>query len=179
MGFMFTSCGDSLKDSIIKDIDEYFTEAERVLGEFDNAEDFVAFAEAMNDRGDLLEYLQEKYGDKTITEKDGDAINTFVEERATAYNKAEAETCAKFLTPAIDHFETILNKMYPQFQAGTPFDEETLDEFLDAYFGVTKFSECENIYPELSERLEPLFDMEDEMSEVIIARMDQLWPEEE
>ena len=52
-------------------------------------------------------------------------------------------------------------------------------EFLDAYFGVTAFSECENVYPALSDRLDPLFEMEDEMSETIIARMDEIWPDEE
>lgn len=179
MGFMVTSCGDSLKESVIKDVDAYFTQAEQNLAMIDNAEDFVTFAEIMNDRGDLLEYLQEKYGDKTITEKDWDAINTFVEERATAYNKAEAETCAKFLTPAIDRFEAILNEMYPQYEAGVPFEEETIDEFLDAYFGVTAFKDCENVPTELTERLEPLFAMEDEMSETVIARMDEIWPDEE
>ena len=179
MGFMLTSCGDSLKESVIKDVDAYFTQAEQDLAMIDNAEDFVTFAEIMNDRSDLLDNLSEKYGDRTVTDEDWEAIENYIEERATAYNKAEAEACAKFLTPAIDRFEAILNEMYPQYEAGVPFEEETIDEFLDAYFGVTNFSECENIYPELTDRLEPLFDMEDEMSEVIIARMDELWPDEE
>lgn len=179
MGFMITSCGDSLKDSIIKDIDAYFAQAEQDLAMIDNADDFVNFATVMNNRSDLLNLLQEKYGEKTITDQDWEAVENFLEERATAYNKAEADACASFLTPAIDRFEAILNEMYPQFQAGTPFDEETLDEFLDAYFGVTAFSDCENIYPVLNERLDPLFKMEDEMSETIITRMNKIWPDEE
>ena len=179
MGFMLTSCGDSLKESIIKDVDAYFTQAEQDLAMIDNADDFVTFATVMNDRSDLLDLLQEKYGEKTITDEDWEAIENFMEERATTYNKAEAERCAEFLTPAIDRFEAILGQMYPQYEAGTPFDEETLDEFLDAYFGVTAFSDCENVYPELSDRLDPLFEMEDEMSETIIARMDEIWPDGE
>lgn len=179
MGFMLTSCGDNVKDSIIKDVDEYFTQAEQVLASIDNAEDFVAFAESMNDRNDLIENLQEKYGDTHISDEDWSVIENYMGERATAYNEAEAVACEKFLTPAIDRFEAILNEMYPQFQAGTPFGEETLDEFLEAYMGVTAFSECENVYEELTDRLTPLFEKEDEMSEVIIARMDELWPDEE
>lgn len=178
MGFMLTSC-ENVKDDIIKDIDAYFTQAEQDLNMIDNAEDFVTFAEVMNDRSDLLDQLSEKYGEKTISDEDWEAIENYMEERATAYNTAEADKCAEFLTPAIDRFEAIVNAMYPQYEAGTPFDEETLDEFLDAYFGVTAFSECENVYPALSDRLDPLFEMEDEMSETIIARMDEIWPEEE
>ena len=179
MGFMLTSCGDNVKDSINKDIDTYFTEAEQELATIDNAEDFVAFAEKMNDRSDLLDLLSEKYGEKEISDEDWEAIENFMEKRATDYNEAEAKRTAEFLTPAIDRFEAIVNTMYPQYQAGTPFDEETLDEFLDAYFGVTAFEECENVYPELSDRLNPLFEKEDEMSENIIARMDEIWPDEE
>lgn len=178
MGFMLTSC-ENVKDDIIKDIDAYFAQAEQDLNMIDNADDFVAFAEVMNDRSDLLDQLSEKYGEKTISDEDWEAIENFIEERATAYNTAEADKCAEFLTPAIDRFEAILSQMYPQYEAGTPFDEETLDEFLDAYFGVTAFSECENVYPALSDRLDPLFEMEDEMSETIIARMDEIWPDEE
>lgn len=179
MGFMLTSCGDNVKESIMKDVDAYFTGAEQVLATIDNAEDFVTFAEAMNDRDDLIEQLQADYGEKHISDEDWEVIENYMGERATAYNNAEADKCAEFLSPAIDRFEAILNEMYPQYEAGTPFDEETLDEFLDAYFGVTAFSECENIYTELSDRLDPLFEMEDEMSETIVARMDELWPDEE
>lgn len=179
MGFMLTSCGDNVKESIMKDVDAYFTGAEQVLATIDNAEDFVTFAEAMNDRDDLIEQLQADYGEKHISDEDWEVIENYMGERATAYNNAEADKCAEFLSPAIDRFEAILNEMYPQYEAGTPFDEETLDEFLDAYFGVTAFSECENIHTELSDRLDPLFEMEDEMSETIVARMDELWPDEE
>ena len=179
MGFMLTSCGDNVKESIMKDVDAYFTGAEQVLATIDNAEDFVTFAESMNDRDDLIEQLQADYGEKHISDEDWEVIENYMGERATAYNNAEADKCAEFLSPAIDRFEAILNEMYPQYEAGTPFDEETLDEFLDAYFGVTAFSECENIHTELSDRLDPLFEMEDEMSETIVARMDELWPDEE
>jgi len=178
MGFMLTSCGDSLKESVIKDVDAYFATAEQDLAGIDNADDFIAYAVAMNDRTDLLDLLQEKYGDRTVTDEDWEAIENFIEERATAYNKVEADKCAEFLTPAIDRFEAIVGEMYPIFQAGGLFKDTQLDEFLDAWTGVTNFEECENIFPELTDRLEPIFAMEDEMSEQIIAQLDELYPDE-
>ena len=141
MGFMLTSCGDSLKESVIKDVDAYFTKAEQTLASIETSEEFVDFALTMNDRSELMDQLNESYGDRTISDEDWNAIESYIEERATAYNQAEAEKCAEFLTPAIDRFEAIVNQMYPQYQEGTPFDEETLNEFLDAYFGVTAFTE--------------------------------------
>ena len=179
MGFMLTSCGDSLKESVIKDVDAYFTKAEQTLASIETSEEFVDFALTMNDRSELMDQLNESYGDRTISDEDWNAIESYIEERATAYNQAEAAKCAEFLTPAIDRFEAIVNQMYPQYQEGTPFDEETLNEFLDAYFGVTAFTDCENVYPELSDRVDAILEKEDEMSPVIVARMDELWPDEE
>ena len=178
MSFMVTSCGSSIKDSVIKDVDAYFAKAEQDLNEINNAEDFIEYAILMNDRDDLLDDLQETYGDKTISDEDWDAVESFMYDRATAYNQAEAEKCAEYLTPAIDNFEAIINKMYPIFQAGGNFDKAILDEFLDAWSGLTAFSECENVFPELSDRLDPLFAMEDEMSEQILTQMDEFYPDE-
>lgn len=178
MGFMITSCGDSLKDSVIKDVETYFTAAEQDLASIDNAEDFIAYAVSMNDRSDLLDLLQEKYGDRTITDEDWEAIENFMEERATAYNHAEAEKCAEFLTPAIDRFEAIVNQMYPIYQAGGRFDQATIDEFIDSWAGVTAFEECENIYTELTDRLDPVFAKEDEMSDLILEQLDEFYADE-
>ena len=44
MGFMMTSCGGSVKDSLMKDVDNYFTQAEQKLAAIDNVDDFIAFA---------------------------------------------------------------------------------------------------------------------------------------
>lgn len=178
MGFMITSCTESTKDSVMKDVDTYFAAAEQKLADIDNVEDFITFAVGMNDRSDLLDLLQEKYGEKSISDEDWETVENFISERATAYNKAEADKCTVFLTPAIDRFEAIVNQMYPIFQAGGRFDEPTIDEFLDAWSGINDFSECENIHSELSDRLEPIFAMEDEMSEQILAQMDEFYPDE-
>ena len=179
MGFVMVSCGDSTKDNMIKDVDAYFSQAEQELNAIDNTEDFLAFVEGMNDRSDLLEILDQKYGDKTVSDDDQKALEDFIYSRATAYNQAESVKCSEFLVPAIDRLEVIVNKMYPLFQAGEAFDEESIDEFLDAFTSVTAFSVCENVNQELSDRLSPIFDKEEEMSETILARLEEIYPETE
>ena len=179
MGFMITSCGESVKDGMIKLVDTYFASAEADLANIDNVADFLSYAEVMNDRSDLIDQLQEQFGEKEISDADWEVVENYMYDRATTYNKAESAKCSEFLVPAIERFENIIHKMYPHYQEGTPFDEETLDEFLDAYYGVTDFSVCENVDQTLVDRVNPFFDKEDEMSETIIARMDELWPEEE
>ena len=176
MGFMFTSCNNSakVKAGMIKDVDEYFTAAEARLAEIDNAEDFVIFAEAMNDRSDLLDQLSENYSDKDIKDEDWNEIETFIYDRATAYNKAEGLKCTEFLAPAIDRYEAIVNKLYEQYTTGIAFADEDLDEFLDAFIVISDLSVCENIDPDLVDRLDPISEKEDEMSDLILEGLDRI-----
>ena len=181
LGFMITSCDNSakIKAGMINDVDKYFADAEKKLADIDNATDFVAFAEVMNDRSDLLDLLQEKYGDEDINDKDWEEIENFIYDRATAYNQAEGQRCTEFLTPVIEWYETIVNKLYGQYQAGVTFADEDLDEFLDAYSALSDFEVCENVDPALVERLDPTFEKEDEISDMILARLDEMYPDEE
>ena len=181
LGFMITSCDNSakIKEGMMKDVDLYFEAAEDELAGIDNAEDFVTFAEVMNDRSDLLDLLQEKYGDKDINDKDWDEIESFIYDRATKYNEAEGLKCTEFLVPVIERYENIVNKLYGQFQAGIAFADEDLDEFLDAYSAISDFGVCENVDPALVERLDPTFEKEDEMSDMILARLDEMYPDDE
>ena len=78
MGFMLTSCGDSLKESVIKDVDAYFTKAEQTLASIETSEEFVDFALTMNDRSDLMDQLNESYGDRTISDEDWNAIESYI-----------------------------------------------------------------------------------------------------
>lgn len=178
IGFMLTSCGGSVKENIMKDVDNYFTEAEQQLAAIDNVEDFLTLVELNNDRSDLQELLENKYGEKEMSEEDWDEILNYINDRATAYNQAEAEKTAEYLTPAIDRLEAIVNEMYPVYQAGTPFDADMLDEYVGAYMGVSDFDICENVYPELTDRLNPLLEKDEEMEEAVLARLDELYPDE-
>lgn len=177
-GFMLTSCGEPIKDSIIKEIDNYFTAAEQQLSEIDNSEDFLAFANAMSDRSDLLETLDEKYGNKPISEEDNEAVMNYASERATAYNHKEADKAAEYLTPAIENLEAALEELYAEFQAGEGFSEETIFNFFDAYEPVEEFNEYDNVLPELQERAKIIQDKYEEMSELINATLQEMFPDE-
>jgi hypothetical protein len=150
MGFIMTSCGGSVKDSIMKDVDNYFTEAETKLAAIDNADDFIAFATSMNDRSEISNTLEERYDGKKISEEDQEAIEAYIYDRATAYNKAEGLKCGEFLTPIMERFVNAVEALYNNRDE---LDEETFTamfkEMDEAEDEVLKFAECENIPEEL------------------------------
>ena len=170
MGFLMTACGGSVKDAVINDVENYFTEAEQKLATIDNADDFIAYAVSMNDRSEFMTVLEEKYGDKTISEEDEEAIQNFIYDRATAYNKAEALKCGEFLTPLMERFSKAVDALY--------YNEEDLDDdtFLAMYYEmdeaedeVLKFAECENIpedlldmFTEAETKRAEMFDVDEE-----------------
>lgn len=167
MGFMMTSCGGSVKDSLMKDVDNYFAQAEQKLAAIDNVDDFIAFAVSMNDRSDFLDELDKKYGDKTLSEKDNDEVMDYIYDRATAYNKAEALKCAEFLTPIMDRFVKAVDALYTPFVNGDVPEEEVFyamyDEMDQAEDDVLKFADCENIPDELIEQFSAAEDKRAEM----------------
>ena len=150
MGFVMTSCGGSAKDAVMKDVNDYFTQAEQKLAAIDNVDDFISYAVAMNDRSEFMDVLDKKYGDKTFTEAEEEEIQNYIYDRATAYNKAEAAKCAEFLTPAMKRFADAVDALYYN---DDELDEDTFFamyyEMDDAEDEVLKFAECENIPDDL------------------------------
>ena len=182
MGFLITSCGNSVKDALIADIDAYFDQATAKLEAIDNAEDFLAYAEKMSDGSDIGTYLTERW-DKDLTwediklsEKDRNDILVLVNEKMTAYSLAEKEKALQLLGPAIGRFNAVINKMYPMYQANQRFDNETMDEFLDVFNYINMFMGYDNVMDELEERLGDATKKMAEMTLVInqrIAEMNQ------
>lgn len=152
MGFIMTSCGGSVKDSVMKDVDNYFAQAEQKLATIDNADDFIAFAISMNDRSEFMKTIEEKYGEKKLSQEDQEALQTFIYDRATAYNKAEAQKCSEFLAPIMDRFVKAVDALY-NFEG--EMDEDTFTamftEMDEAEDEVLKFAECENVSEELTD----------------------------
>lgn len=134
----------------MKDVENYFTQVEQTLASIDNADDFIAFAKSMNDRSEFMNQLDEQYGDKEISAEDEEALQTFIYDRATAYNKAEAEKCGEFLAPIMERFVNAVEALYNNREE---LDEETFtamfQEMDEAEDEVLKFAECENIPEEL------------------------------
>ena len=150
MGFIMNSCGGSVKDSVMKDVENYFTQAEQKLAAIDNADDFIAFATSMNDRSEFMNQLDEQYRDKEISAEDEEALQTFIYDRATAYNQAEAMKCGEFLAPIMERFVNAVEALYNNREE---LDEETFaamfKEMDEAEDEVLKFADCENIPEEL------------------------------
>ena len=167
MGFMMTSCGGSVKDAIMKDVDNYFAQAEQKLAAIDNVDDFIAFAVSMNDRSDFLDELDKKYGEKSLSDEENDEVMDYIYDRATAYNKAEALKCAEFLTPIMDRFVKAVDALYTPFTEGNIPEEEVFyamyDEMDQAEDEVLKFADCENIPDELIEQFSAAEDKRAEM----------------
>ena len=134
----------------MKDVENYFTQAEQTLASIDNADDFIAFAKSMNDRSEFMNQLEEQYGDKEISAEDEEALQTFIYDRATAYNQAEAMKCGEFLAPIMERFVNAVEALYNNREE---LDEESFTamfkEMDEAEDEVLKFAECENIPEEL------------------------------
>lgn len=176
MGFMLTSCGDSAKDKLMKDVENYFAASEQQLATIDNAETFLGFVQTMNDRSDLLALIQENY--ESLSESDQVIVDSLVYNRATEYNHAEALKCTEFILPVVDNYEVAVNRLYEMYQDGLAFDEESLNVFLEAYQGISAFSICENVEPSVMERLNPVLEKEDAISDLIVEGLEALYPEE-
>ena len=153
MAFLMVACSTpSPKEAIMKDTDEFFTQAEQEVQAITNADDFVNFfAEFEERRENFANELFEKYPTdsegniKGLTEADTEELNNYMYERATAYNKIEAEKCGEFLTPYMDEFESTANRIY------------------SLYLAVAKFLEVDNIPTELVDRYGTIMEKVSEM----------------
>ena len=178
MGFMIVSCGNSVKDTMIADIDAYFDQALENLAAIDNAEDFLDYAAKMSDGSDIEQYLLKTWDkDIKISDKDYNEVIDYVKERSTEYFLAEKNKCLELVGPAIDRFNTLINnKMYPMYQANQRFDNETMEDFLDVFNYINMFMDYENIMDVLEEELGEATDKMAEMTPAInqrIAEMNQ------
>ena len=180
MGFMITSCtGGFQKAEFMKDVDNYYTSLQQELAEITDVDEFLAFVEALNEDTELTDLLNEKYGDQEVSDEVWEEVEKFWDEKEEAYNTAEAKRCTEFITPLVDEFEVIVNQMYEKFQAGIPFTDDEANEFIATYFAIGNFNVCNNFEDAVNDRLNGLFDKEDEMSDLIDAKLDEMYPDEE
>lgn len=171
MAFLMVACSTpSPKEAIMKDTDEFFTQAEQEVQAITNADDFVNFfAEFEERRENFANELFEKYPTdsegniKGLTEADTEELNNYMYDRATAYNKIEAEKCGEFLTPYMDEFESTANRIYSLYLAVGVLTDDLHDELQQSYDGVAKFLEVDNIPTELVDRYGTIMEKVSEM----------------
>ena len=186
MGFVMAACNTtSKKETIMKATDEFFTQAEQELNEtVTTGEDFMIFYEVMNDdknefmKTTFAPYMDEEGNIKGFTEEEWEELQTYIYDRATAYNKVEAAKAAEFITPALDDLETAVDELYAQFQAGTELENESVLKFGEAYEAFSNYAYYDNVLPEISERYNTVSDKLGEMDEVLNAKLRELFPEE-
>lgn len=167
IGLAMTSCGgESPKESIKKATDEFFTQAENNVQAITSGEEFMNFFE--NFKTQKAEFTQKTFspyanenGDITgISESDMEEIQSYIYDRASAYNKVEAAKCAEFMTPAMDRFEEAVDALYAVYKSGAEIDEETFSGYFgnieEALDGVFLFADYDNIPNELAERYEKI-----------------------
>ena len=176
MGFMITSCGNSVNDALIADIDAYFDQATAKLEAIDNAEDFLDYAAKMSDGSDIESYLLERWDkDVKISDKDYNDLLDHVKVKSTDYFMAEKNKCIELMEPAIDRFNAIIDKMYPMYQAGQRFDNETMEEFMDVFNYLNMFMDYDNAMDVLEESIGESTDKMGEMTEVINQRITEMY----
>ena len=177
MGFIITSCGNSVKDALIADIDAYFDQALENLEAIDNAEDFLDYAEKMSDGHDIENYLLEKWDENLkISDADYDAVIEHVKDKSTDYFLAEKEKALQLLDPAMDRFNAVIDRMYSMYKNDQRFDNETMDDFLDVFNYINMFMNYDNVMDDLEQRLGDATDKMAEMTPAInqrIAEMNQ------
>ena len=185
IAFVMTSCGgESPKEKIMKTTDEFFTQAENNVQAITSGEDFMNLvADMETKRDELIQKLFGPYSDndgniKGISDTDMEEIQSYIYDRATAYNKVEGAKAAEFISPALDEVERYTDELYAQFKAGEDLNLETVKKFDDAYVNVMIFNDYDNVLPELQERRAANWEKIDEMNEVLIAKLHELYPEE-
>lgn len=186
IGFAMTSCDStSPKEKIMKSVDEFFVQAEQNVQKVASGEEFMSyFADFATQKTKFIENLFGPYADKDgnitgISDSDMEEIQSYIYDRATAYNKVEAEKAKEFMGPELDIIENYVNELYAQFQAGNELDKETVKNFDDAYVNfLKKYKDYDNVLPELQKRRDAIWGKMDEMNEVLIAKLKEIYPEQ-
>lgn len=176
MGFVMASCGGtSPKETIMKSTDDFFTQAEEELNTIGNAEDFMTFFNVFEeDKQDFIKTVFADYVDaegniKGISDADMEEIQTYMYDRATAYNKVEAAKAAEFLTPLIDNYEQAVNALYDAVTSGQS-TEGLIEQYEAAENALTAFADYDNVLPELQERAQAA---EAKLGEVIAVMLEE------
>ena len=163
VGFVMASCdGTSPKEKIMKSVDEFFVQAEQNVQNVASGEEFMNyFSDFEIQKSKLIENLFDPYTDKDgyitgISDSDMEEIQSYIYDRATAYNKVEGAKCAEFLEPVIANYEAAVEALYAAALSDETVDEATYNGLVDnfglAEAGLALFADYDNVPAELQER---------------------------
>lgn len=161
MGFVMAACNTtSPKETVMKATDEFFAQAEKELNEtVVDAQGFMDFFNVMNlDKSEFMQnvlapYLDEEGNVKGFTEEEWNELQSYIYDRATAYNKVEGAKAAEFIEPAVANYESAINAL---FEAAGNVDEEAFGKLIEKYeeaeAGLRLFADYDNVPAELQQR---------------------------
>ena len=160
MGFVMTSCNTTSKsDTIKKATDEFFSQAETKVQAIDNGVDFLAYIDQFEaDKAEFLkntfaDYLDEEGNVKGFTEEEWNELQGYIYDRATAYNKVEAQKAAEFMTPLIEDYENAINALCEGYgQVDEASSDALIGNFEAAEAALRPFANYDNVLPELQQR---------------------------
>ena len=170
MGFVMASCNNvSPKDGIMKDVDEFFTQAEQEITSIDNAAELVDFVFSMPEKKEkLVQLIADKYGVdeegnfKGIHGDDAEELEKFLNERATKYNEIEYDKCGEIMAPYIDNFTNFVDGLYEKYQQGVEPTEEELDVIQAMYDEIELY---QTIVPQ--EQAEQFYDADAKVAQIL------------
>ncbi|MBQ5957570.1 MAG: hypothetical protein IKR29_03705 [Bacteroidales bacterium] len=152
IGFTIVSCTGSPKEAILKEVNEFFGQAEAKIKAIDNAGDLMNFINTFSkERDNFGEQLDTKYkiNDKGIYKgmnaEGMDALMEEISNRATEYNKVEYAKCGEIMEPYIARLEKAAKGLYELFQAGGEPDDNMVNDYLA---GMDELAPYADIVPE-------------------------------
>lgn len=162
--FFLASCNKSPKEAIMTATDALFAQAETDVKAITNAEDFLNFFTNFEQKKeDFLMDLTNKYetdeeGNFTaMSAEENEALNNFMYERASAYNKIEAEKCGEVLEPLMARFENAVNNVWEKYNAEEDIDDAMIEEIENAMGALEPYEVLDNVPTSLAERFEEAY----------------------
>ena len=163
--FLLASCNKSPKEAIMKATDALFAQAETDVKAITSAEDFLNFFNNIEQKKeDFLYDLVTKYdtddeGNFTaLSAEENEALNNYMYDRSSAYNKIEAEKCGEVLEPLVARFETAVNNVWDQFNAAEEdITDDMIQEVEDAMAALEPYGVIDNVPTALQDRFQDAY----------------------
>lgn len=156
MALGLSCCTTSPKENILKEVNEFFANAETQIKAIDNAEDLFNFIKGFDMDRDLFgQALDEKYQRnedglyKGMKAADMEALMNAISERATEYNKIEYAKCGEIMEPYVARVESVINQ-FGQYTKVDAIPDELIDEYINAAEELEKYGDV--VPEELAER---------------------------
>lgn len=171
--FVMASCGGtSPKETVMKATDDFFTQAEKGLNEnVVDAESFMEYFYTMEEERDaFLQSILSSYTDdqgdiKGFTETEWNEVESYMYDRATAYNKKEGAKAAEFLEPIVAKYEAAVDALVDAVTTDQPLDD-VIENFEEAETELAVFADYDNIPVELQKRVQAA---EEKLEDILAA----------